>query len=262
MKKFKEFLKGKSKSSKPTLITAQPVHGAHAVEKPSKKEIKEERMDHKDWLSRHENNHIGANVHAVHNALNKTKDEFDKHKARDSIQHYTSSSFGMNRELIQVAAGHGSRHTSSEKDPQSYKDAAARNKAAHDKHVANIDRHIHNSPLEHDLHVYHGTDRFHPGREAAKNKDNKIHLPAYTSTSIHKDIARGFSVSGDDNDNGHHVIHIHLKKGQKAAYVGNNSTMAEEKEAILPRNTKLKIHPEPTKLNDGTHVWHAHVTDD
>lgn len=258
MKRFREFTK--KKSADPTLILFDPIHGAHAAvgDKPTvvfaqpvhgkHSKLKEETVKTADWLSTHDNDHLGKDHNEVHNKLNMSKDKFKAHEGHEGVYNYTVGSHHINGELI-----HQAKHSDSSlfDHKPDYKDTVH-------GHIKNIDKALSKSHLEHDVHVYHGTDKWHPGHEAAKNKDNKVKLPAYTSTSIHKDIAHGFIEEPHKNG---HVLHIHMKKGQKAMYVGSNSEH-DEKEMLLPRNTTLKIHPHPTKLGDGTHVWHAHVTDD
>ena len=98
-----------------------------------------------------------------------------------------------------------------------------------------------------------------------------LHLAAYTSTSDDYDQAHKFAVKqarrNDDAVNGTkkigHVISISLKKGQHAVSIQSKSTYKDEQERLLPRNTKLKIHPTPTISTDSDgreiHNWTAHV---
>ena len=97
-----------------------------------------------------------------------------------------------------------------------------------------------------------------------------IHLAAYTSTSDNHDTARKFAVlQASRNDKSltdkkpGHVISIELKKGHHAVSIQSKSRFREEQERLLPRNTKLKIHPTPTISTDSDgreiHNWTAHV---
>lgn len=108
-----------------------------------------------------------------------------------------------------------------------------------------------------------------PGEVAAKHPEGHIHLPAFTSTSIHKDTAEGFA---QEHDNGYgktrHIIHFHLPKDHKGVYIGEGhdgekiSEHEREGEFVLPRGTNWKIHPQPDIYEhhngDENHVWHAH----
>lgn len=279
MRRFREYMSEAKKSSKPTVILAEPVHGGHAKPPRSRKatvvfaqpvhgkhsKLKEATgihgphkvMDEREWENHHDNHHLGEHPDAVHDKLNMSHDKWKEHPDHDHVFKYTQSSATLNHNLIQHASGqdpfrHEDHHTEHDKE---WTDSQ---KLKHEHHVAGLDNALKHSKLEHDVHVYHGTYRWHPGEEAAKNSQNKVKLPAYTSTSIEKEKARGFAGRGDSS----HVLHIHMKKGQHGMYVGSHSDFAHEREMILPRNTTLKIHPHPTKLSDGTHVWHAHVTDD
>ncbi len=93
----------------------------------------------------------------------------------------------------------------------------------------------------------------------SKTKDNIIHLPAYTSVSHEKATAANFSKKIYDDE---HIIHIHMKKGDKGIQVAHISHVLDEHETILPRNTKLKINPKPDiykRKNVNVHVWHATI---
>lgn len=280
MKKFKEFIKSK-KSSKPTLITAQPVHGAHATEK---KKLKEATGPHGplhqhghvswgQWVNHNDNHHLGEHPLDVHERLNHSKEHFKTIPGAQEAHDYTDNSSITNRELIDKARGKKPSYEHNEHDAPRVQESKKWKKDWHEKRVKGMDEAIKHHPLEHDIHVYHGTSAFNPGEEAAKHKGgihishdgkprktegNKIHLPAYTSTSLDKNTAQGFAGTGE----GTHIIHVHMKKGQHGLYMGKNSHHDCEKEMILPRDTKLKIHPKPSRLSNGTHVWHAHISDD
>jgi hypothetical protein len=106
-----------------------------------------------------------------------------------------------------------------------------------------------------------------------------LHLPAYTSTSEYKSVAHKFAktqasrkdVPGEEKVDGH-IIKFNMKKGDrtsgclsKKSKYGNDSPIGDEKEHLLPRNTKIKIHPTPEThvTDDGRkiHTWNAHIVD-
>lgn len=148
-------------------------------------------------------------------------------------------------------------------------------------HFVDLMDHVTNShKLPEDLHVYSGV-KFNPDELASKHPDRHVHLPAFTSTSIQKEVAQGFANDTTHHEDEHefthhHIIHFHLKKGQKGIFVGTNpdhdrdnqlSEHPEEHEFILPRNTKIHIHPEHDTYDDNNesrtyHVHHAHVVDE
>jgi hypothetical protein len=104
---------------------------------------------------------------------------------------------------------------------------------------------------------------------AAKDPEGKLHLPAYTSTSTSKATALNFATDHPDSKGKrhNHILHIHLKPGQKGHYIGDQGYHGNEYEFLLPRNTTLKVHPKPQSFPAGSHhlndypvhVWHAHV---
>jgi hypothetical protein len=174
----------------------------------------------------------------------------------DAVEMYTTYSRHVNRTLLKhYEAGYD--------DPPKV-----------DEHnIHKLDQAIGHNKLKHDLHVYSGVG-FHPGEKCEMCHKGNLHLPAYTSTSICKKTATVFShaIEGTTDKYNHepvnHVLHIHLKKGQKGLYVGKHSNYDQnEYEYILPRHTTLKVHPKPSVVPEGghagndykTYIWHAHV---
>lgn len=288
MQSFKKFLE-EAKFNKGTIITAEPVHGNHAKppqqsklidkqpvhgahSKPSQK-IKEEHenkydLDNdgnqhiKDFVRKNHNEHLGNDHYEVHHALNLTHEDFHKNEHAPSLYKYSKQSWETNKELLNKATGQPSLPslTPSQYDSESSKEYKKENAQIHDEHVKSLDSSFHhpNAVLKHDVHVFHGTNKFNPGEEAKKGS-GRITMPGYTSTSIDPRVAHDFAGTSDDS----HIIHIHLKKGQRAHYLGSHSNYDNEKEMMLPRNTTLQIHPTPTVTHNGdgtkTHVWHGHV---
>jgi hypothetical protein len=99
--------------------------------------------------------------------------------------------------------------------------------------------------------------------------DGHVHLPAYTSTSDYHSIGKKFAIKqarrkdSEGSLGDAHILHIHLKKGQHAVSIAGKSTYRDEGERLLPRNTRLKLHPEPEVSTDSdgrkVHTWKAHV---
>lgn len=198
-----------------------------------------------EFRTTNHNPHLGEKISDVHQNLS-NPDDISDHE-RPHIIGYTKSSRHLNAKLYEhhmegwdtpkTAAGrdHGTFHTTKEIDKAT------------------------SVPLDHDLHVHTGV-RFHPGEVAAKHPEGHVHLPAFTSTSINAGVASDFTypVNGEN-----HVLHVHMKAGDKGRYVGHVSHHQHEKEFVLPRQTTLKIHPHPDKYLDGAgsavNVWHATV---
>jgi hypothetical protein len=101
------------------------------------------------------------------------------------------------------------------------------------------------------------------------DSEGHLHLPAYTSTSEKWGIGHQFAMKqarrndADGRLGDSHMLRINLQKGQHAVSLANKSTYKNEGERLLPRNTKLKVHPVPETSTDSEgrnhHVWDAHV---
>ena len=129
-------------------------------------------------------------------------------------------------------------------------------------HVDKLVKH-HKTP--HDMHVYTGVAEHHEITKMAKdgNDNIKLHHHGFTSTSINKKVAEQFA----HQNLSRHIIKIHVPKGHHGAYVSHHSKNGYEKEFILPRGTRLHVHPKPTIINNDPygaksgefHVWHAKI---
>lgn len=285
MQSFKKFLE-EAKFNKGTIITAEPVHGGHSKppqpklidkspvhgghSKPPQK-IKEEHENRydldsegnehiRDFTRRNYNDHIGSDTFDVHHTINPSYEHFHKNPHAPSLKKYSKSSWETNKELLNKASGKPSIFAHGHYDTASEKEYKNENAQIHDEHVKSLDASFHhpNAVLPHDLHVFHGTNKFNPGEEAKKGS-GRITLPTYTSTSIDPKIAHDFAGTSDDS----HIIHLHLKKGQRAHYLGSHSNFDNEKEVMLPRNSTIQIHPKPTVTHNGdgtkTHIWHGQL---
>lgn len=208
------------------------------------------------WEKCHDNDHLGKDHHEVEAHLEKHYPLHDIEDHFDSVNAYTTASRHLNRSLLK-------HYESGETTPLKI----------HEHNIANLDKATGHHKLKHDLHVYSGVG-FHPGEKASECPDNTIHLPAYTSASLCKKTATVFSHALPSNSDKYdhepvnHVLHFHLKKGQKGLYVGRHSGYDNnEYEYILPRHTTVKVHPKPSIVPEGghigndykTYVWHAHV---
>lgn len=289
MKRFKDYRDDQQQRRRRRLrglITALPVHGGHSQIGPKREKVDEATGPHgpgynKDshWFDHEDNIHVvdhwkkgshgTPNSDDVHEKLNQDSDSFKKHDKHGAMSDYTKGSKHINKYLIDKASGKKHDYVHHYGDGASDKKYKTEMHKKVQEHIKNLDHALKSSKLKHDVHVYHGLKGWHPGEEAAKN-GGKIHLPGYTSTSISKRQAHSFSHA--DGNGTKHMLHIHLKKGQRAKYLGDNSGFSHEKEMLLPRGITLKIHPRHTVLNgDGKdaegrhshkiHVWHATVED-
>jgi hypothetical protein len=192
------------------------------------------------------NPHLGDRLAQVHENLSQsTHISAEDHP---HVERYIKASGTLNRALYR---SHLAGQTAPSQVPSS---------EGHDNHEpAKLDKAL-NKPLSHPLHVMSGV-RFHPGEIAAQHPDSLVHLPAYTSTSIHPKIAHEFS---EYRAEGMHHLHIHMQPGDKGAYVAHHADTSEhEHEFVLPRATTLKVNPKPDihEDADGTkqHIWHATI---
>jgi len=217
---------------------------------PNKKTLK---RDADDWIQDNENKHFESQdqknktIKGTWNPASELSKELAKKakplskKEGETVNHYCDSSEGINDSLLRA-------HKNKEKMEPYFKE--------HVKHLDKVTR----NPIEHDLHVYSGIG-FNP-REYV-NSSGHLHLPAYTSATHHKATAHWFAHSDAARDREEkptkHILHIHLNPSDHAVHVSAHSPSPEEHETILPRNTTLKVHPKPTILSDGTHVWHSTV---
>jgi len=174
------------------------------------------------------------------------------HHHAKTLNEYTDESYPINMVLI---SGHNGSHDSSFVTKQTDR-------------ISRAIQHY-SKPLDHEAHVYSGLGHFDP-TDHFKREGGKIHLPAFTSTSIDPSIAKGFSqhhfTPGDNKQTHRHVLHFHLPEGfNKGAYVHGASHVGYEKEYLLDRGQswKLKQHTvvkENQKKTDGTNVeHHVHI---
>lgn len=272
MKRFKDFML-EDKEPEPILVPYMPAHGDHSKPPKDKKSVQESFFGNDaptpeyhnprtansvKWANSNENHHLGQTVEDVHQKLDAPRSEFNERPHIDAVKRYTRSSLELNDYLMSKAHKTQPKYVS----PSSF--------PIHKEHAEGIDNALKDTSLSHDLHVYHGTQKWNPGSLASQHPQRKIKFPTFTSTSIDKRKASEFAgktimdhphkpIDTHRPEHGSHILHIHLKKGQKGMYVGSNSEFESEKEFLLPRKTILKVHHEPTILDNGTHVWHAHV---
>lgn len=109
--------------------------------------------------------------------------------------------------------------------------------------------------LHDDAVVYTGTSKKHA---ELLRKHSEVNHPGYLSTSLSQNSARAFA-----QDKGGDILKIHLPKGHPGLYVSHLSNYEGEREFVLPRNTKIKIHrdKEQVLIHDGGtfRVHHATV---
>lgn len=117
-------------------------------------------------------------------------------------------------------------------------------------------------------------------RALAYGKTEPFHITyrGYTSTSLKKSTASGFSEphppeahEEDDVDHVRHVLKVHIPKDSSAAYIGHLSAHDHEQEVLLHKNARFEVHPVPDEHDqrfaphDPDHrvlTWHAKLVHD
>lgn len=224
--------------------TSYSGHAHSKVQNMNEDQRNRDRYNYEDpyGTDEHHNSHLGRNVDEVENALTKHYEYPDEHKIIDD---YTSDSSRLNTYNMD-------RH---------------KTKYLEDRHPVSLEHEIQNRQLDTMLHsrktptyldVFHGAT-FNPGNEASKHPENRLFMPAYTSTSISKKVAKGF---GERQADGYrHLIQFHLNPGNPGGYIAHHSNFPDEKEFLLPKDVSWKIHHTPDEHeDDGKHfkVWHAY----
>jgi hypothetical protein len=102
-------------------------------------------------------------------------------------------------------------------------------------------------PLQHDTHVYSGLSNFDPSDHFRKGKGT-IHLPAFTSTSLHPSVALNFAPH-DPETGISHIIHFHLPTGyKKGLYIDGRSHVRGEREMLLDKGQTWKLKEPPKQM--------------
>ena len=163
------------------------------------------------------------------------------HIVRNSVEHYTGEgSEDINRHLLTVA--------SKKKSFPDFHDTK--------DHIKVINSHIKDSaPLTREHHVYSGLgSNFNPKAHFEKN-GGVIKTSAFTSASIHPQIATAFG--NHDYNKDQHILHFHLPAGySKGAYIAPHSQVKEEKEFLLAPNQKWKLtHHETVDVQNHSKVY-------
>lgn len=228
------------RSSSDDYVPDEPVHFKHVGK--LKEEVDKHR-DYEKWINHNQNAHIGIGSHDISKKLaNHVKDNHNlNHNEIHHVKNYSSSSRDLNDHLIYAHKN--------KKNVDSY----------HHQTIHHLDTAT-KRYIGHNMHLYSGLG-FNPAH--MKNKNGRVHLPAYTSLSHDKYTADGFAYDKQFRHGGDsHILHLHIKKKDKGLHVSHLSNYENEHETILPRNTKIKIHKKPSVYHQHgrkIHVWHAHI---
>jgi hypothetical protein len=235
-------------------IAPSPVHfrmGYDSIDKRKSKHLKSSLKEEtspvktEDWLGKNEN--AGRSVHKITKELLDDADPISKEHA-ETLRYYSGpDSAVINKKLIDDHYGKKPDSSGSRSLPKEYIEKTV-------KHLDKITSHN----IRRQLHVYSGL-----GFDPSKHVDSQghLHMPAFTSVTHDKNVAHEFAETHhkEGRTQAKHILHIHLKSYDRATHISGHAFVPDEHESILPRNTILKVHPVPTMLSDGTHVWHAQV---
>lgn len=165
----------------------------------------------------------------LHKTLSKHY-QFTKEES-DHIHEFKRNSYAVNSEL------HGN---SLMQDKQDHSNLT--------HHINNI-LHKHKTPK--DFHVYTGMHH--------EVKTGIHHHKSYLHTSLHKKVADSYAngehvshrpninLSNGQQERRVHTVKIHVPKDHPGAYIEHLGSDDHLHEFILPKNTKLHIHPNPKK---------------
>ena len=123
--------------------------------------------------------------------------------------------------------------------------------------LAHLDDALKQNKLKEQLITYSGIG-FNP---AKLMQNNKLHLPAYTSSTTNRSVSLLYAAP--DHDGNRHVLQIKHPKGATGFYIGDNDAYSPfgQKEHIMPRGVTLNIDPTPEihEDSDGVklHIWKA-----
>ena len=196
-------------------------------------------------------------VAAVHKNLSQHYHFLDKHhenheEHREAINNYTDDSTDLNEHLWETHKG------ARMKGGPAYSEL--------DKETKHMDAALNHHKTPHPITVYSGT-KMDPTLHADP-VSGIVNHPAYLSTSLDKNIAKGFARShADSSDN--HILKIDIPKGHKGAYVAHIGGMSKEKEFILPRGLNMRIKSTSkrseinkiTKRKETYHIHHMSIVD-
>ena len=121
------------------------------------------------------------------------------------------------------------------------------------KHIVDlmkVDAALKKNTFDDIFHSFHGVG-FNPSAQV--QQDGVLHLPAYSSGSVNRNIALKYAAMSP-TDGQHHILHIIHPRASTGIYFGNE--FYKDNEVLLPRHMTLQVHTSaPNKyLVDGKHV--------
>ena len=214
--------------------TKHPVYDADDfVPTIGKNKVNESDNTNDDFFSKNDNAHIHPTESGLHKTLVGTQ-------KREGLDHAHLNAYTRGSRMVNTALW--SAHKYGNPIPNHVSGFAGQT-----IDIKGLDSAIKRNKLQDDVHVYSGMGR-DPSDAASKHPENHYHLPAYTSTTTDKTIARNFAANQAQDrpalrQNGlmGHILHLKVPKGHAAAYLNKESHYSHERELLLPRDTTVKI---------------------
>lgn len=241
MKSFRTFLKDK-KQKIPKIPSA--IHFRDHVFNAKVNEAVGDVGPLRDYIRRNNNDHLHKKPGFLKGIFSKPKSSKDikigseEYKGRmDDIADKLSARNNFNleqKEAIEKYSGNGSKKIN---------DALIKGKKLSEYHedtVNHLDEAIKNNPLKHEV-VTHSGVSFDPRRFL--NEKGQMHSPSYLSTSHDMLVAHNFATHSGTDENGYrHIVRLHLKPGDPATHISQNSINSHENETIIRRGVNLQHH--------------------
>lgn len=213
----------------------------------------------KNLASRGIKDEMGADEKVINHldSIHNYSDEEHKH-----LSNYANGSWNLNKTLLK-------HHLNRTTPPEIISGKEQRDSDHITGHHLNVLDHLtHRNLLSHDTSLISGLG-WSPKHQMKKYGTNRLHLPAYTSTSLDAHTAMSFSKENfgknrwpKGEDTHHHHIIFHMPKDSPAAWIsGAKGHDMHEREFLLPRKTTIDLHPVPDtyKTEGGSHYhfWHT-----
>lgn len=163
---------------------------------------------------------------------------FNSEAHETNLYHYSSDSMDINNHLWNKNSGKEIPYEKESKEK-----------------IKGIDDALGSYKTPHEFHVYSGI-QYNPKRRMDSNR--VVNHPGYLSTSIDKNVGRMSSVS-PSNSSDKHFLRIKVPKDHPGAYVESVSPYKDEKEFLLPRDTKMKHIRTSTEMHKGNKYFLHHM---
>lgn len=245
IKSFSQFLKeGRIGSG----ILDEPIHFKHVYKKFSdddKKSLTEEKNPAWQFFSTNDNKHLGKTPSVIAKKLgsknNYTPEQKQAITAYSAYHDGDDSKDRKNWHSYQI----NSRLISGKKLPKEKQ-----------KTVAGLDSAISSNPIQHSVSTYSGIS-FDPRKKL--DEKGRFKSPAFISSTHNKKQARSFAYKGYRGYNPIHIMQFHLKPGDPASHISQQSHFEGEHETVIGRDNTFQYHGTDSHYDhDNEHWVHVH----